>query len=115
VLLKSSNSASSRAATSDRLTADQDLALERYRDAIDAIGFGISKKLVEAHANSLLKESHFGDPETVPKVGQHRATRRWLGCNSWFTRTKAAPMEVARKRAQQPDGIRRRLKQLKDC
>lgn len=43
-----------------RLSDSQDLALERYLDAIDAIGYGIHRGLVAQQAYALLEESVYG-------------------------------------------------------
>jgi hypothetical protein len=94
------------------LSDHQDLALERYCDAVNEIGFGITKNLVETQANTLLEESFFGSEE-APRVGKHWASR-WLARNTRYKRTKAAPMEVARKLAEQPDGILHWFSKLKD-
>jgi hypothetical protein len=40
------------------LLEEQDLALKRYMDAIDAIGYGVYWGLVEQQANAILAESY---------------------------------------------------------
>jgi hypothetical protein len=55
-----------RIATNTRLSEEQDLVLERYLDAIDAIGFGIHRGLVQQQAYMLLEESYMGVDETLP-------------------------------------------------
>lgn len=81
-----------------RLNESQDLALERYLDAIDNIGFGIHRGLVEQQANSLLEDAYTGLNEVAPKVGKLWA-RRWLARHPKYRRVKAKSIEVQRKLA----------------
>jgi hypothetical protein len=60
-----------------RLSEEQDLALERYIDAVDAIGYGVHRGLVEQQANALLEESYTGLDEAYPQLGKHWV-RWWL-------------------------------------
>jgi hypothetical protein len=52
------------------LSEEQDLALERYMDAIDAIGYGVYRGLVEQQANAILAESYTGLDEAHPPLGK---------------------------------------------
>jgi hypothetical protein len=87
------------------LSEEQDLALERYLDAIDAIGFGVHRALVEQQASALLMESYTGINEGPPQIGKQWA-RRWLLRHPKYKRVKAKPMEVQRKLAQEPEALK---------
>ena len=100
---KGGNNRSTRPSTNQKLTEEQDLALERFLDVIDDIGFGIHAGLVAQQANALLAESHTGS-DPPPTVGKHWPAR-WLKAHPKFMRVKAKPIEVARKIAQSPEGI----------
>jgi hypothetical protein len=64
-----------RAVPNYRLTDTQDLALERYLDAIDAIGYGIHRDLVTQQAYALLEESYIGPDKAPPPLGTNWARR----------------------------------------
>jgi hypothetical protein len=100
---KGGNNRSTRPSTNRKLTEEQDLALERFLDAVDDIGFGIHAGLVAQQANALLAESHTGS-DPPPTVGK-RWPARWLKAHPKFVRVKAKPLEIARKLAQSPEGI----------
>ncbi|KAF2824588.1 HET-domain-containing protein [Ophiobolus disseminans] len=75
-----------------RLSDEQDLAFERYLDAIDAIGYGIHRGLVTAQAYALMKESYMGLDEAPPPLGKNWG-RRWLKRHPKYRRVKAKPIE----------------------
>lgn len=106
---------STRPPTNRKLSMEQDLALCRFLDAIDAIGFGIHHGLIEqqANANALLDESYLGTQEDAPTIGKHWA-RRWLLFHPEYRRVKAKPTELAGKFAQQPDGVRAWYQKLRE-
>jgi hypothetical protein len=54
-----------------RLSNTQDLALKRYLDAIDAIGFSIHRGLVQQQAYSLLEEAYTSINERPPPLGRN--------------------------------------------
>ena len=108
---KGGNSCSTRPPTNKLLTEEQEVALKHFLDAIDDIGFGIHKALVEQQCDALLALSHTG-PEEPPRCG-NRWAERWLKQHREYHRVRAKPMEVARKLAQQPEAIERWFKKLK--
>jgi hypothetical protein len=54
-----------------RLNDEQDLALERYLDAINAIGFGIHRELVAQQAYALLQEPCISVAELLAPLGRN--------------------------------------------
>ncbi|EDU45984.1 multidrug resistance protein fnx1 [Pyrenophora tritici-repentis Pt-1C-BFP] len=96
-----------------RLNESQDFALERYLNAIDNIGFGIHRGLVEQQANSLLEDAYTGLDEVAPKFGKLWA-RRWLARHPKYRRVKAKSIEVQRKLAQEPATLLDWYTRLKD-
>jgi hypothetical protein len=96
-----------------RLSDTQDLALERYLDAIDAIGFGIHRGLVAQQAYAMLEEAYDGVDERPPPLGRNWS-RRWLRSHPKYKRVKAKPIEVMRKLAQQPEALRLWFDKLKE-
>ncbi|KAK7184726.1 transposase, partial [Paraphaeosphaeria sporulosa] len=84
------------------LSTEQELALIRFCDAIDDVGFGITRELVQQQADFLLADAHDGDDP--PRVGTNWASR-WLSSQPKYYRTKAKPMDLARKLAQSPEAI----------
>lgn len=113
-LLRAYNNAPTRSdkkPTNCRLNDTQDLALERYLDAINAIGFGIHHRMIAQQAYALLQESYIGPDESPPPLGNNWA-RRWLQRHQKYRRIKTKPMEVQRMLAQQPDALRQWFEQL---
>lgn len=94
-----------------RLTDAQDYALERYLDAINAIGFGIHHRMIAQQAYALLQETYIGVDEEPPQLGKNWA-RRWLHRHPKYRRVKSKPMEVQRMLAQQPEALRQWFDQL---
>jgi hypothetical protein len=88
-----------------RLNNSQELALERYLDAIDDIGFGIHRGIVQQQAYAMLEETYTGIDEASPPLGKNWA-RRWLQRHPRYQRVKAKPIEVVRKLAQEPEALR---------
>src|SRR5437660_1442102 len=76
-----------------RLTETQDLALVRYLEAIDAIGFGVHRTMIEQQANFLISEAYLGSNEAPPVIGKQWA-RRWLKKHPQFKRIKAKPLDI---------------------
>lgn len=113
-LYKGGNTRSDRALIVDtrRLSPDQDLALCRYLDSLDAIGYGVHRGLITAQAYQLLLDACSGNDEAPPPIGKQWA-RRWLKRHPEYQRVKATPMEVLRKLQQQPEGIREWYGKLK--
>lgn len=105
---------SNRQSTADyrRLSPDLDLALCRYLDALDAIGYGIHRGLIHAQATALLDETYTGLDEAPPPLGKNWS-RRWLARHPQYRRVKTTLMEVLRKLQQQPEGIREWYGKLK--
>ena len=97
--------------TNYRLNDAQDLALERYLDAINAIGFGIHHRMIAQQAYALLQESYIGLDESPTPLG-HNWARRWLQRHPKYRRVRSKPMEVQRMLAQQPDALRHWFEQL---
>ncbi|KAF2825817.1 hypothetical protein CC86DRAFT_418355 [Ophiobolus disseminans] len=90
-----------------RLSEEQDLALEHYLDAIDAIGWGIYRSLVTQQAYALLEVSHVGLGEAPPPLGKNWG-QRWLKHHPKYRHVKAKPTEIQRKLAQEePEALRR--------
>jgi hypothetical protein len=58
-----------------RLSNSQDLALERYLDAIDAIGYGIHRGMIAQQAYALLEESCMGPDQAPLPLGKNWARR----------------------------------------
>ena len=104
-MYKGGHTRSDRRPPNTLLSEEQDLALERYMDAIDAIGYGVHRGLVEQQANAILAESYTGLDEAHPQLGKHWA-RRWLQRHPKYRRVKAKPMEIHRKLAQEPEALR---------
>src|SRR5205823_5509592 len=95
-----------------RLTETQDLALVRYLEAIDAIGFGVHRTMIEQQANFLISEAYLGSNEAPPVVGKQWA-RRWLKKHPQFKWIKAKPLDIERKLAQEPEALRGWFDRLK--
>ncbi|KAF2032529.1 hypothetical protein EK21DRAFT_60646, partial [Setomelanomma holmii] len=95
---------SDRRPPAHQLSEEQDLALERYLDVINAIGFGVYRALVEPQANTLLMDSYTGIDEGHQQLGKQWA-RRWLQRHPKYRRVKAKPIEVQRKLAQEPEAL----------
>ena len=57
---------SSRVAINKRLIESQDVALERFYDAIDDVGFRIIVGLIYQHANTLLADVHDSNGDRPP-------------------------------------------------
>ncbi|KAJ6280839.1 hypothetical protein J3E71DRAFT_241122 [Bipolaris maydis] len=75
-LLRAYNNAPTRSdkkPTNCRLNDTQDLALERYLDAINAIGFGIHHRMIAQRAYALLQESYIGPDESPPLLDINKA------------------------------------------
>ncbi|KAF1999840.1 hypothetical protein P154DRAFT_381094, partial [Amniculicola lignicola CBS 123094] len=60
-----------------RLSAEQDLALKRYLDAIDAISYSIHRSIITSQAYALLEESYTGVDKAPKLLGKNWA-QRWL-------------------------------------
>jgi hypothetical protein len=71
------------------LSKEQDLALKRYLDAIDAIGYGIHRGLVITQAYALMEESYIGPDEASPPLGKNWG-RRWLQRHPKYRRVKVS-------------------------
>lgn len=104
--LKGNNNRKTRPATNTKLSAEQDLALERFCDKIDDVGFGVTRAMVTAQADALLAEAHEGDDEP-PRVGVQWASR-WLASHTKYYKTRAKPIDLARKLAQDPSEFSRK-------
>src|SRR6478736_5509951 len=100
--VRGGNNKSTRPSTNKKLSTEQELALIRFCDAIDDVGFGITRELVQQQADFLLADAHDGDDP--PRVGTNWASR-WLSSQPKYYRTKAKPMDLARKLAQSPEAI----------
>ncbi|EUC27060.1 hypothetical protein COCCADRAFT_112679, partial [Bipolaris zeicola 26-R-13] len=74
---KNAPTRSDKKPTNYRLNDAQDLALERYLNAINAIGFGIHHRMIAQQAYALLQESYMGPDESPTPLG-HNWARRWL-------------------------------------
>jgi len=101
--LNGAKNKSTREPANKKLSIEQDLALERFIDAIDDVGFGVQKELVSQQADALLAEAYEGDGPP-PRVGVNWASR-WLAAHTKYCRTKATPIELARKLAQSPEAL----------
>ncbi|KAF5844087.1 hypothetical protein GGP41_001475 [Bipolaris sorokiniana] len=116
------NNRSTRAPTNRKLSNVQEASLVYYLDAVDAVGFGVTKYMVEAQANHLLKqafedaidsEPDILDPAEPPVVGQDWA-RCWLKRHTKYTRLRSQPIELTRKLAQALEALQRWFTQLKE-
>ncbi|KAF1993088.1 DDE-domain-containing protein, partial [Amniculicola lignicola CBS 123094] len=87
------------------LSAEQDLALERYLDAIDTIGYGIYRGIITSQAYALLKELYTGINKAPKLLGKNWA-RRWLARHLKYARVKAKLMEIQQKLAQELEALR---------
>ncbi|KAJ6191940.1 hypothetical protein J3E72DRAFT_273879 [Bipolaris maydis] len=62
------NNRSTRAPTNRKLSDVQEASLVYYLDAVDAVGFGVTKYMVEAQANHLLKQAFEDAIDSEPDI-----------------------------------------------
>ena len=90
---------SGRPKNNQRLTSDQEEALNIYLRRLDQIGLCARLPFVHNAVNSILARSHTDPTTSPPKIGEHWV-RRWRARNpNWF-KVKQKPLDLVRAAAQ---------------
>ena len=94
------------------MTDEQELAVCRYLDRLDAIGVPAKRSMISTCANSILAQSHTDLTIPFQPVGQHWG-QRFLRAHLEYRVQKQKTLDVKRKSAEDPEAVKNWFKEFK--